>query len=250
VQIIINAGSSASATLVKHFTPTIGANIYAPALGETIRIGEHVQSYSLMLGDGISSSLARKWAKFEGYEVAMVDGRIVLSAGSTVPRLELLDTKVEPKVEPEAEAEKADAQIQSVESDKAEAATETADESVVKTEPADPDVEIVTSKAALAPEPAPSLPSSLFVGDLRLAALKARLNALDIPAEFAGEGVLVCGPGVRAQMEQGPAAVKPGSMVAVRKVGEGEVVVEGSAGRVYWDVRREVYGSLALVGAA
>jgi cleavage and polyadenylation specificity factor subunit 2 len=92
------------------------------------------------------------------------------------------------------------------------------------------------------------LPASLFVGDLKLTYLKSRLNSAGIPAEFAGEGVLVCGPGVKAQMEG--AKVKAGSMVAVRKMGEGEVTVEGSMGKVYWQVRKEVYTSLALVPAA
>ena len=143
-----------------------------------------------MLGDGITSTLSKKWASFEGYEVAMVDGRFALGAGSTIPKLEL---------------------------------------------------DLSSSKET-------ALPASLFVGDLRLAYLKSRLNAQGIPAEFAGEGVLVCGPGVKAQMDG--EKVRPGSMVAVRKDGEGEVQVEGSAGRVYWQVRKEVYTSLALVPAA
>lgn len=143
-----------------------------------------------MLGDGISSTLSKKWANFEGYEVAMVDGRFALGAGSTIPKLEL----------------------------------------------------------DLAARQETTLPASLFVGDLKLAYLKSRLNGLGITAEFAGEGVLVCGPGVKAQMDG--EKVRAGSMVAVRKMGEGEVTVEGSMGKVYWQVRKEVYTSLALVPAA
>ena len=181
---------------------------FAPSTNETIKIGEHVQSYSLILGDGISSQLSAKWAKFEGYEVAMVDGRFALGAGSTIPRLEL-----DPG---------------SASSASASASASGSVQATAKTE----------------------LPPSLFVGDLKLAYLKARLNASGITAEFAGEGVLVCGPGVKAQMEGQKEKVKAGSMVAVRKMGEGEVVVEGSMGRVYWQVRKEVYTSLALVPAA
>jgi cleavage and polyadenylation specificity factor subunit 2 len=93
------------------------------------------------------------------------------------------------------------------------------------------------------------LPSSLFVGDLRLAALKARLAAKSIPAEFAGEGVLICGPGVSLERAEGD-DLKGGSIVAVRKLAEGSIVLEGSVGKVYFDVRRELYGGLAQVATA
>ena len=90
------------------------------------------------------------------------------------------------------------------------------------------------------------VPSSIFVGDLRLAILKARLGSLDTPilAEFAGEGVLICGPGV----SEGSAA-KAGSIVAVRKMAEGSIVLEGGIGKTYDDVRRELYKGFAQVVA-
>lgn len=100
------------------------------------------------------------------------------------------------------------------------------------------------------------LPASLFIGDLRLTLLRTRLQSLTppIPVEFAGSGILICGPGVLAlsnggQSEQGKEVVKAGSIVAVRK-GEKGVVVEGGVGVVYDLVRKEVYGSFAQVSAA
>ena len=38
-------------------------DIYKPAVNEVVRIGEHVQSYSLTLGNSISASLNGKWSK-------------------------------------------------------------------------------------------------------------------------------------------------------------------------------------------
>jgi cleavage and polyadenylation specificity factor subunit 2 len=160
----------------------------------------------------------------------MVDGKIVFSAGSTVPVLEssafiLPDAPKDEKPDEPPTSEPA-----------------------FKTEP---DLELFeTPSPAPIPRPSPykpsiqALPGSLFVGDLRLPLLKARLAAKSIPAEFAGQGVLICGPGIF----QGDDA-KGGSIVAVRKVGEGQVSVEGGIGRVWEEVRREVMGCFARVVA-
>lgn len=79
----------------------------------------------------------------------------------------------------------------------------------------------------------PPLPaSSVFIGDLRLAALKARLATAAISANLAGGGVLVCRP----------AASPTGSdAVLVKKADRGELVVEGAAGQLFAEVRRFVY---------
>lgn len=81
------------------------------------------------------------------------------------------------------------------------------------------------------------LPRAMMVGDLKLTALKSRLNALGIGAEFAGEGVLVC----RA------AADAVDDIVAVRKTGRGEVRVEGGACEMFYTVRDAIYQLHALV---
>lgn len=109
----------------------------------------------------------------------------------------------------------------------------------------------------------PPLPASLFIGDLRLTILKDRLKALGVPSEFAGEGVLVCGPAppesfgfvssakrqidprkgakaVAASVEA-EAAEAAGGRVAVKKAGRGRLVLEGTPGETYFVVRRVVY---------
>jgi cleavage and polyadenylation specificity factor subunit 2 len=88
---------------------------------------------------------------------------------------------------------------------------------------------------ALAPRLPSSLPRSTIIGDLKLTVLKSRLAALGVSAEFAGEGVLVCN-GASAD-----------SQVAVKKMGRGQVVVEGAPSQVYYLVRQEVYGLHAVV---
>jgi len=77
-----------------------------------------------------------------------------------------------------------------------------------------------------------------MIGDLKLTALRTRLTALGLSAEFAGEGVLVCSGGGVGEMEQ---------TVAVRKTGRGRISVEGSTGDVYFTIRKEIYALHAVV---
>ena len=203
-------------------------------------------------------------SQFEGYEVAMVDGKIAFSAGSTVPTVEDIRVKLAPReLKPETEAESGTAaaalQIGGEGAQKAITATGEAGDGemssadggdiIVKSEPAEESlaVQIAPPPREKAPLLAAVLPGSLFVGDLRLANLKSRLSALQPPiaAEFAGEGILICGPGVH----QGEKA-KGGSVVAVRKLAEGEIVLEGGIGRTYEVVRKELYKGFARVVAA
>ena len=169
--------------------------------------------------------------QFEGYEVAMIDGKIAFSAGSTVPTLEASSVTIPPAHKEVKHDEDADGAAEMV---------------AVKTEPGissslTPQLITKPSKGQAKPF---TLPGSLFVGDLRLTAIKSRLASLSIPAEFAGEGVLICGPGIHQGAE-----AKGGSIVAVRKMEGGRIVLEGGVGKVYSDVRRELYGGFARVAA-
>ncbi|WVQ80726.1 hypothetical protein IAT38_002831 [Cryptococcus sp. DSM 104549] len=242
--IVVRSSTEATDNLTSFLSSTTGftKDIFAPALGAEIKIGEHVQSYSLTLGDSIASTLTRKWSKYEGYEVAMVEGKIVLPAGSTIPILELSSLVQPLPVVTEGDDADADEDVKP-----------TAEQLLLEdTKPPIPSPPAPASSTALiAPTDArPPLPTSTFIGDLRLALLKHRLSTLTppIPAEFAGEGVLVCGEGIQAAQEgkEGGAA----GVVAVRKMGEGRIVLEGSIGKVYYAVRKELYGGLARVDGA
>lgn len=171
----------------------------------------------------------------------MVDGKITFGAGSTVPTLEasIVEIPTSAKLDGEAEAETEDIKPDLPLPD------EVVEITLVKSEPVKP----------IPKEPeACQLPTSLFIGDLRLTSLKARLSSLTkpIPAEFAGEGILICGPGVKRRLgdELKEEGGKEGEMVVVRKTREGRIVLEGSVGRTWFDVKRELYGSYAVVGTA
>ncbi|KZW03719.1 hypothetical protein EXIGLDRAFT_600182 [Exidia glandulosa HHB12029] len=169
-------------------------DIYTPFLGDSVQIGQHINSFSLSLSEELLASI--QMSRFEDTEVGYVVGRLVAHASSSIPVLE-------PVMRGVAKVEDEDAQ---------------------------------RSRLRVA-----ELPHSTMIGDLKLTALKARLNAINIPAEFAGEGVLVCGDFVRD-----PDA-DPNAVVAVRKLGRGKVEVEGGVCDVYYTVRREVYALHAIV---
>ena len=199
----------------------------------------------------------------------MVEGKIAFQMGSTVPTLERAELvlprkeeEVEVKQEPvdagAAQVVEADSKIE-IETKETLPTDETSGQQEGDTaEALSAPIEIITEERPSPPKrprrtpasrPTQSLPSSLFIGDLRLTVLRTRLQALTppMPAEFAGSGILVCGPGVLALADQG--VVKAGSIVAVRK-GDSGVEIEGSVGSVYDLVKKEVYGSFAQVSAA
>lgn len=168
--------------------------------------------------------------------MAMIDGKIALSAGSTVPVLELSSVPLEQAVK---ETKSEPDNVGTVD-------PETEITVTVKAEPDQtppPRSQALRTKKQILAEHPTNLPGSLFVGDLRLTSLKSRLAARQIPAEFAGEGVLICGPGLQQEDAKG------GSIVAVRRMEEGEIVLEGMVGKVYFDVRRELYAGFAQVAA-
>lgn len=94
----------------------------------------------------------------------------------------------------------------------------------------------------LGSRPATKLPRSTMIGDLKLTALKARLANMGVHTEFAGEGVLLCRNSASEDMSME-------SIVAVRKMADGKVELEGTVTGVYYTVRRAIYDLHALVAA-
>lgn len=80
-----------------------------------------------------------------------------------------------------------------------------------------------------------------MIGDLKLTALKTRLAKMGVHTEFAGEGVLLC----RFETEH----PETESVVAVRKMADGKVELEGIVTDVYYTVRKGIYDLHALVAA-
>ncbi|KAL1934717.1 hypothetical protein VTP01DRAFT_6899 [Rhizomucor pusillus] len=76
----------------------------------------------------------------------------------------------------------------------------------------------------------PKWEPSVFVGDIRLTEFRKLLQAEGITAEFKGEGVLVCN-----------------DLVAVRKTGTGQLLVEGLLSPDYYKVRSLLYSQYAIL---
>jgi len=98
---------------------------------------------------------------------------------------------------------------------------------------------------ALGSRPPVTLPRSTMIGELKLTALKARLASIGVQAELIGEGVLICGSGVKGNT----ASDTLEESVAVRKTAKGRVELEGNVSDVYYIVRKEIYNLHALVAA-
>ncbi|KIJ56611.1 hypothetical protein M422DRAFT_22765 [Sphaerobolus stellatus SS14] len=207
--IIVHASSEATQSLIEacDAVRAMTKEIFAPALGDTCQIGQHTNSFSISLSDEVLASL--KMSSFEDNEVGFVVGRVASHATSSIPVLEPAP---------------------------AAAALLAGPTHVTIGEG------VPSANASL--RPIAPLPKSTMIGDLKLTALKARLAKLGIPAEFAGEGVLVCGAAASQSEPQDLTQT-----VAVRKSGRGKVIMEGAVSEVYYTVRNEIYGLHALIAA-
>ncbi|POY69950.1 hypothetical protein BMF94_7042 [Rhodotorula taiwanensis] len=236
-------------------------DIFTPDLGETIKVGEETKNFSLRLGDSIMATL--RLSRVDDYDVAYVSGVIHLDPESDMPVLErqsIADTTATPTLASEVETQAGGAA-----GEEASASADAVTEQAVATLDARDRSDGILTFAALKP--------SLFIGDLRLALLRERLNALKVPSEFTGEGILVCGPAppeafdydftsaaqrAGLDLRKGAKYIRDalldeameasGGRVAVRKAGRGRLVIEGSPGETYFVVRKAVYALHAQAG--
>ncbi|KAL8287338.1 hypothetical protein RQP46_003790 [Phenoliferia psychrophenolica] len=218
---------------------TMTDDIYTPDVGECITVGEETKNFSVRLGDTIMASL--KLSRVEDYDVAFISGVIHFDAESDIPVLErasLTSSVLAPPSLPAILPSPTD----------------------VPPPPSDA-LEVISSSTSTV---LPPLRPSLFIGDLRLTLLKEKLRERNIPSEFAGEGVLVCGPAPpESYMLSGGRVMDPrkgrqgtadeareaaGGKVAVKKLGRGRLVIEGSPGETYYLVRQVVYSLHAQAG--
>jgi cleavage and polyadenylation specificity factor subunit 2 len=210
----VHGGPAATESLLESCANirTMTKDIYAPAEGESVQIGQNTNSFSISLSDDMLASVRMSrvshvyaltvftlftlaYLQFEDNEVGFVTGRITTSASSNIPVLEPIHQ---------------------------------ASLSISHPSPALP--------LEIGARPTQRLPHSTMIGELKLTALKARLAAVGVQAELIGEGVLVCRAG-------------DAETVAVRKSARGQVELEGTDCDVYYKVRKEIYGLHALVSA-
>lgn len=198
-------------------------DIFTPAAGESVQIGQQTNSFSISISDELLASLKMSrvcirlmsirdfvvtdtlfLGQFEDNEVGYVMGRIVSHANSTIPVLEPVSTSFE-LADPQAGGDR-------------------------------------RLPRTLGSRPASKLPNSTMIGELKLTVLKARLASIGIQADLIGEGVLICG-------KRDATSDTLEDAVAVRKTAKGKVELEGDVSEVYYSVRREIYNLHALVAA-
>ena len=149
--------------------------LWLPTLGRSVQIGESTIALTVNLGDTLMKSI--RLSQFEDFQIAYLRSKFEASAESAIPVLTQASNVAEmnAKAEEEADQSAAEEKGDSGELDDAE-------DGEVKPQPDEP---ITQARKAILP--------TLFIGDLRLSSLKAQLATNQrMPADFAGEGVLVC----------------------------------------------------------
>ncbi|KAH9938343.1 cleavage and polyadenylation specificity factor subunit [Fomitopsis serialis] len=96
--IIVHAPAQATDALIESCSNirAMTRDIYAPTQGENVQIGQHTNSFSISLSDELLASL--KISQFEDNEIGYVAGRISSLAGSTIPVLEPMASRLPEKV--------------------------------------------------------------------------------------------------------------------------------------------------------
>ncbi len=185
--------------------------IWCPITCFSVAVGESTIAMTVNLDDGLIQHM--KLSQFEDFEVAYLRSTFKISDQSSLPTLAEASmptsAKIEEIVEEEEEAENNDG--------------EEAEDGEVKAKPPQP---VKVDKKTVLP--------TIFIGDLKLSNLKAHLGRSQVPADFAGEGLLVCG--------LKPNRSNQSSAIAVQKEGEGKIVIEGNLGQSFFDVRDHIYG--------
>ncbi|KAL5488069.1 hypothetical protein ACEPAI_6177 [Sanghuangporus weigelae] len=154
--IIVHSSSEGAESLIEACgaVRALTKEIYAPDVGEQIRIGQQTNSYSISLSEELLASV--RMSNFEDNEVGFIQGCVASLASSTIPILE---------------------PISNISAGMGEVPV---------------DADQLLKPTRLGSRPATKLPRSTMIGDLKLTALKARLLKMGVHTEFAGEGVLLC----------------------------------------------------------
>ncbi|EGO02177.1 hypothetical protein SERLA73DRAFT_86401 [Serpula lacrymans var. lacrymans S7.3] len=157
--IIVHAPDSATSALIDSCANirAMTKDIYAPSTGETIRLGQQTNTFSILLSDELLNTL--KMSRFEDNEVGYVTGRVASHVSSTIPVLE-------PAISSALPSDSSDRKL-------------------------------FLRGRQLGSRPTQTLPHSTMIGELKLTALKTRLASVGIQAELIGEGVLICGAGAK-----------------------------------------------------
>ncbi|KIM25567.1 hypothetical protein M408DRAFT_74190 [Serendipita vermifera MAFF 305830] len=105
--VIVQASPEATESLIESCkaTKSMTTEVYAPSIGETVRIGEDMRNFTVALSDALMSSI--KMSVYEDSEIAFIKGRISLPTNSGIPVLEPL--RISNKGNEDVEMENGDA---------------------------------------------------------------------------------------------------------------------------------------------
>ncbi|CBQ73226.1 conserved hypothetical protein [Sporisorium reilianum SRZ2] len=203
---------------------TLTRDVYAAGWMQSVQIGQVTSAYTVQLGEALLAGL--ELSRFEEFEVAHVRALVRRAVGEDgVESVPVLET------------EAASAAVEDEDTDQ-RTLDALATSGILKPSPP-------TVQATRLPAPtAAPVQGTLFIGDLKLNTLKTLLASTPyrLPADFAGEGMLVCAP---------PSSTGMGAdAVTVQKQGKGRIVIQGNVTRNFGSVRKAVYGLHARVVAA
>lgn len=196
-------------------------NVYWAGPNEVITTAISNFTFSVKVSPELESFL--KWQRTLGdYSVAHITGRLEVRKVSQEsdkllkpPPPQIEDANFKPESDVKEETEDIEMQL-------TEAASSNGQHE-------DTEVVIVPLQTAAELAQAPRS-NPLFVGDIKLAELKKKLIARGHRAEFRAEGILVCD-----------------DKVAIRKIAEGRLIIEGGIGNEFYDTKNVVRSLLAIV---
>ncbi|KAF8663435.1 hypothetical protein AX16_001005 [Volvariella volvacea WC 439] len=86
--VIVHASTNSAEALVESCANirSMTKDIYTPAIGESVQIGQQTNSFSISISDELLASL--RMSRFEDNEVGYVTGRVLAHVNSTIPTLE------------------------------------------------------------------------------------------------------------------------------------------------------------------
>lgn len=184
---------------------------------EPISAKDTVQSFEILLDEKLADQL--KWQKIAGgFTVAHVMGNVKT-------RKQIEDEEVKEEVEGEVKEENGETSIKSEKDD-----TTSGDSKEQSAESRRHDEELVLTPLDHGSTFLANIRATqLAIGDVKLSELKKSLS-MTHRVEFKGEGTLVVD-----------------DIVAVRKISDGDVVVDGAPGKLFYEVREAVRDMLAYV---
>ncbi|KAK7208303.1 beta-lactamase-like protein [Myxozyma melibiosi] len=185
-------------------------DIYVPASGKPLNLSMDANAYMVTLSWDLARQLKWQSTAAGEYTVAQVRSKVAITTNAIAT----------PAVEESEAAMEEDGEGEEKEKEGGDEPPSSSTTEII--------LNALTTKQELAEAAAQS--KSAFVGDVRLAELRRKLVSEGLHAEFRGEGVLLCE-----------------RKIAVRKLANDKVIIEGSVSKEFYRIRRIVDSFMARV---